>query len=61
MDSKKEVEKASKELDMAMINLIKGMTEDLKAPKENFELKYLKDRILVLETKIDMILKIVLK
>lgn len=61
MDSKKEVKKASEELDLAMINLLKGMTEDLNKPKDNFEMNYLKERVLVLETKIDMISKIVLK
>ena len=61
MDSKQEVKKANEELDLAMINLVKGMTEDLKNPKNNFEINYLKERVLVLETKIDMILKIVLK
>lgn len=61
MESKKEVKKAQEELDTAMIDLLKGMTADLKAPKENYELKFLEDRVLVLETKLDTIMKILLR
>lgn len=61
MDKKEELTKSKEELDLAMINLIKGMTEDLGKPTESFEMKYLKDRVLVLETKLDTILQFLLK
>lgn len=61
MESKKELNEAKNEFDKAMIDVLKGMADDLKAPKENFEMKYLKERVLILETKLDMIMQIFLK
>ena len=61
MEKNKKLKKAENELNKTMVDLLKGMTEDLKQPKENFELKYLQQRVLVLETKLDMLMQIFLK
>lgn len=61
MENKKEVTEAQKELDRAMIDVLKGMADDLKSPKENYELKYLRERVIVLETKLDMLMQIIIK
>lgn len=61
MEDKKEIKEAQKEFDKAMIDVLKGMADDLRAPKENYELKFLRERLVVLETKVDMLLQMLLK